>query len=74
MPNEQSFEDLYRELEEAVRRLESGDLPLAEALALFERGTRLAEQANALLDKAELRVRQLTVRPNDSLTAEPIEA
>lgn len=53
------FEGLYRELEETVRRLESGELALEESLALFERATRLAEQCNTLLDHAELRVRQL---------------
>jgi len=79
MPTEISFEALYRELEETVRNLESGDpstgsgqaLPLAEALALFERGTALAEQCNRLLDGAELRVRQLTTRPDGGLAAEP---
>ena len=53
------FEGLYRELEETVRRLESGELALEESLALFERATRLAEQCNTQLDHAELRVRQL---------------
>jgi exodeoxyribonuclease VII small subunit len=79
---EPSFEDLYRELEDTVRKLESGDpatgagqaLPLAEALALFERGTALAEQCNALLDGAELRVRQLTARPDGRLEVEPFES
>ena len=52
MSTEKSFEDLNRELEDTVRKLESGDLPLAEALALFERGTTLAEQCNTLLDGA----------------------
>jgi exodeoxyribonuclease VII small subunit len=70
---EPSFETLYRELEDTVRRLETGDLSLAESLALFERGTALAEQCNALLDQAELRVRQLTTRPNGNLEAEPFE-
>jgi len=73
MAPEQSFEQLYTELEATVRRLETGDLPLAESLALFERGTALAEQCNALLDQAELRVRQLTTRPNGTLEAEPFE-
>ena len=73
MPTKKSFEDLYRELEEAVGKLESGDLPLAEALALFECGMRLAEQCNALLDGAELRVRQLTTQPNGRLAAELFE-
>jgi exodeoxyribonuclease VII small subunit len=73
MPNEQSFEVLCRELEDTVRKLEAGDLPLSETLALFERGTQLAEQCNALLDDAELRVRQLTARPNGNLEAEAFE-
>lgn len=66
MANEKSFEELYRELEDTVRKLESGDLPLAESLALFARSTQLAEQCNALLDDAELRVRQLTAQPDGS--------
>lgn len=73
MSNEKSFEDLYRELEETVRKLESGDLPLAESLALFERSTKLAEQCNALLDAAELRVRTLIGRPDGGQDAEPFE-
>jgi exodeoxyribonuclease VII small subunit len=73
MSTEKSFEDLNRELEDTVRRLESGDLPLAEALALFERGTALAEQCNTLLDGAELHVRQLMGRPDGGLAAEPFE-
>lgn len=73
MSNNPSFEDLYRELEETVRKLESGNLSLAESLALFERSTRLAEQCNALLDAAELRVRQLAMRPDSSQVAEPFE-
>ncbi len=73
MSNDKSFEDLYRELEETVRKLESADLPLAESLALFERSTKLAEQCNALLDGAELRVRQLAVRLDGSQETQPFE-
>lgn len=53
------FEDLYAELEDTVRRLESGELGLDEAIALFERGMQLVRACNAQLDHAELRVRQL---------------
>ncbi len=74
MSDAPSFETLYRELEEAVRRLESGDLSLEESLALYSRAARLVEQCNALLDQAELRVRQVTVRPDGSLEAEPFVA
>jgi exodeoxyribonuclease VII small subunit len=68
-----TYEELYRELEETVRKLESGDLPLAESLALFERSSRLVEQCNAQLDQAELRVRQLVAKPNGDLVAAPFE-
>lgn len=68
------FEALYAELEETVRRLEGGDLSLSEALSLFERSTALAEQCNALLDRAELRVQQLIQRPDGSLDAQPFES
>ncbi len=71
MPETPSFEALYRELEDTVRRLEAGDLSLDESLALYARATTLAEQCNVLLDRAELRVRQVTAQPDGSLAAEP---
>lgn len=70
---ELTFEQLYCELEETVRKLEGGELPLDEALALFERSTVLAEQCNTLLDRAELRVRQLTQAAGGSLESPPFE-
>jgi exodeoxyribonuclease VII small subunit len=73
MPDEKSFETLYNEMEEAVRQLEAGDLSLEESLALFARATALAEQCNTLLDRAELRVRQLVAQPDGSSAAEPFE-
>ena len=39
--------------------MESGDLPLEEALALFEEGTALVRSGSSLLDQAELKVVQL---------------
>ena len=56
---ELTFERAFAELEETVRKLESGGLKLEESLALFERGRALVEYCNAQLDKAELKVRQL---------------
>lgn len=56
---ELTFEQAFEQLEEAVQRLEAGDLPLAEALALFEEGTRLARLCERQLSGAELRVRQI---------------
>jgi exodeoxyribonuclease VII small subunit len=55
-----SFEDALMALEQAVAQLESGDLTLESSLVLFERGRRLAAHCGRLLDKAQLRVEQLT--------------
>lgn len=73
MIEERSFEELYGELEETVRKLETGDLPLADSLALFERSIKLAEQCNSLLDRAELRVRQLVQGPDGGVSAQAFE-
>ncbi len=54
-----TFEHAYRELEETVQKLEAGQLPLAEALALYERGTTLARFCGRQLDQAELSIKML---------------
>lgn len=56
---ELSFEAAYAELEAIVTQLDSGDLPLEESVKLFERGRKLAQHCQTLLDSAELRVSQL---------------
>jgi exodeoxyribonuclease VII small subunit len=60
-----SFEEAYRGLEEAVAELEKGDLSLDDSLAVYERGTALAERCTALLTAAELRIRRLDSEGND---------
>jgi exodeoxyribonuclease VII small subunit len=55
-----SYEQAYAELEEIVYGLETNEKFLEEAIALFERGQALAKHCASLLDKAELRVRQLS--------------
>ena len=57
---ELAFEQSLQQLEETVAKLEAGDLTLEASLALFERGQKLAAHCNELLDKASLRVEQLT--------------
>jgi exodeoxyribonuclease VII small subunit len=58
---EPSYEKAYAELQEIVAKLESGEIPLEEALALYERGQALAKTCAGLLDKAELRIRELGI-------------
>jgi exodeoxyribonuclease VII small subunit len=55
-----TFEQAFNELENIVGVLESGEHTLDASLALFERGQELARYCAALLDKAELKVRQLS--------------
>ena len=57
---EMTFEAALAQLEEIVAKLEAGDLPLDDALALFERGQRLTALCGAKLDEAELQVHKLS--------------
>jgi exodeoxyribonuclease VII small subunit len=56
-----SFEQAFEELGTTVQRLETGDLALEEAIALYERGMRLAQRCSDALDAAELQVQELSV-------------
>ena len=69
-----SFEEAYRELEATVHRLEDGSLALEEAIALYERGMRLAQRCNAALDTADLQVQQLALAGNQQQAAMFFEA
>lgn len=51
-----SFEDALRELERIVSQLESGDTPLADAIALYERGNLLRRRCSERLDAAQARI------------------
>ncbi len=53
------FEQAISRLEEIVRHLEKGDLPLNESLSLFEEGTRLLASCSTMLDEAEQQVVKL---------------
>ena len=54
------FERAVVELESIVERLQRPDLPLADAISLYRKGTELADRSEALLSAAELQVQQLT--------------
>lgn len=58
-PNTLSYEAAYEELTGLINQLESGDLALEDALALYERGRALAARCQRLLDEAELRLQRL---------------
>ena len=58
-----SFEELQRELDEIVARLERGDVPVDDAIGLFRRGEELYKECVARLEGAELQIEELA--PSD---------
>jgi len=64
MEASKTFESSIGRLEEIVRRMEQGDVPLEQALSLFEEGTGLIHTCSKLLDDAELKVVQLMKGPD----------
>jgi exodeoxyribonuclease VII small subunit len=55
-----TYEALYARMQAIVARLEAGQLPLDEALALYEEGVTVATACQRLLDEAELRIQELS--------------
>ena len=69
-----SFEDSVKRLEEIVRLLERGDVPLEESLALFEEGSGLIAQCSKLLDGAEQKVMKLKKGSDGTPVALPFDS
>ena len=59
MAAEKTFETSLKELEEIVHQLESEDMPLEKAIALFEKGTTLSKTCSKTLDEAEKKIETL---------------
>jgi exodeoxyribonuclease VII small subunit len=58
------FDEALTQLETLVRKLESGDLKLEEAIAAFEDGMRLSKVCEGQLNAAETRIRELVTGEN----------
>jgi len=54
-----SFETGMQELDALVEKLSSGELPLEEAIALYEQGTQLHKQLEELLAKQKKRIEMI---------------
>ena len=61
-----SFESNMQRLEQIVRAMERGDVPLEESLKLFQEGTDLVRSCNQLLDEAQLQVKKIMTAPDGS--------
>ena len=66
-----SFEDALAELEGIVRRLESGQVKLDDAIQSYERGAQLKRHCETKLNEAQQRVDRIVIGPDGTVTAEP---
>lgn len=65
MEKEQSFEESLQALETLVTALEQGDLPLDEALSLYEKGVHLTAALTDRLKNARLKIEELAEKNHD---------
>ena len=64
--NNKTFEENMQRLEQIVRAMERGDVPLEESLKLFQEGTELIRSCGKLLDDAELQEKMILAGPDGS--------
>jgi exodeoxyribonuclease VII small subunit len=67
------FEQILTQLEELVKQLESGELPLEDSLAVFEKGMALSRQGTSILAAAEKKVEILLRDRNGEPEIRPFE-
>ena len=67
-----TFEEGMQELEEIVRSLEQGQMPLEESLKEFERATALQKSLQEMLDDGDRRIRVLTDNGERELDGEEV--
>jgi exodeoxyribonuclease VII small subunit len=69
-PSAANFESNLDQLEQIVKQLEKGDLPLEQSLQLFENGMRLSADCKRQLEEAESRV-EILIKRGSEMTAVP---
>ena len=70
-----SFEDALRALEDVVRKLESGEVPLDQSIDLYERGEALRKAREARLDAAQARIEKIVAGPDgQAVGVQPFDA
>ena len=69
-----TFEENMKRLEEIVRSMERGEVPLEESLKLFQEGTELVRACGKLLDDAQLQIKKITAGPDGTPVEEAFHA
>ena len=73
MPRKLTFEAGMQELESIANALETGEMPLEESFAAYERAAKLKKQLEKLLDEGDARIRILTEGGEETIEAEEIK-
>ena len=68
-----TFEENMHRLEQIVRAMERGDVPLEVSLKLFREGTALVESCGKLLDEAQLQVKKIATAADGSPVEEAFD-
>lgn len=68
-----SFEDALAEMEEIVRRLETGQVKLDEAVDAYARGAHLKKHCQAKLKEAQARIEKISLGPSGEVGAGPAD-
>ncbi len=68
-----SFETALEALNSLVQKLESGEAPLEDAIATYARGVKLKQHCEAKLRDAQMRIDQIRLAPDGSVTTDPLD-
>ncbi len=74
MTPELTFEQALRALEDVVRKLESGEVPLDDSITLYEEGERLRKLCQARLDAASARIEKIVKGADGQPATAPFDA
>lgn len=66
------FEAALAEADRLIGALEEGNVPLAEAMQIYERGTKLLARCSELLEKTEAQITELMVKGNGAVAEKPL--
>jgi exodeoxyribonuclease VII small subunit len=66
-PQGPAFEQAIEQVEGIIEQIESGQIGLEESITRYEQGMKLIQHCRAILDRAETKIRQLTVDEDGKL-------